>query len=90
MLQFCFGAVAGVISQTTSYPFDIVRRRMQTDKSYAKLGTLGTLRKVIFEEGLVQGLYKGLSLNWIKGPIAVGLSFTSFELISKLLLKSYI
>jgi len=27
----------------------------------------------------VRGMYKGLSLNWIKGPIAVGTSFMTFE-----------
>lgn len=46
-----------------------------------------TMQDIVREEGLVRGLYKGLSMNWVKGPIAVGISFTTFDLTQILLRK---
>jgi len=84
MEKFCFGAIAGAVAQTASYPLDIVRRRMQTrSKEYHTI--IGTLYYVFTREGLIGGLYKGLSMNWIKGPISVGISFTTFDLLTKFL-----
>ena len=96
--RFFFGALAGICGQSTSYPLDIVRRRMQTSGTlgggHSALGLTsaiaqdyGTLRStalhVISSEGIRRGMYKGLSLNWIKGPIAVGVSFTVYDLLTK-------
>lgn len=87
--RLAFGACAGLIGQSASYPLDVVRRRMQTagvtGHTYSTI--LGTMREIVSEEGVIRGLYKGLSMNWVKGPIAVGISFTTFDLTQIMLRK---
>lgn len=87
--RLAFGACAGLIGQSASYPLDVVRRRMQTagvtGHTYGTI--LGTMREIVSEEGVIRGLYKGLSMNWVKGPIAVGISFTTFDLTQIMLRK---
>lgn len=87
--RLVFGACAGLIGQSSSYPLDVVRRRMQTagvtGHTYSTI--LGTIKEIVSEEGVIRGLYKGLSMNWVKGPIAVGISFTTFDLTQILLRK---
>ncbi|XP_077464075.1 mitochondrial coenzyme A transporter SLC25A42-like [Stigmatopora argus] len=87
--RLAFGACAGLIGQSASYPLDVVRRRMQTAgvTGSASHTILGTMREIVSHEGVLRGLYKGLSMNWLKGPVAVGISFTTFDLMHSLLLK---
>ena len=42
-------------------------------------GVIQTLLLVAREEGVIRGLYKGVSLNWFKGPVALGISFSTFD-----------
>lgn len=76
------GALAGLLAQSATYPLDIVRRRMQCTPGRYK-GVIDALKTVYREEGVRQGLYKGLAMNWIKGPIATATSFTVNDLIKR-------
>merc|ERR1711957_599507 len=67
------GAISGLVAQSLTYPLDIVRRRMQVHPDMYKHEVHAFLT-IVRTEKLV-GLYKGLTMNWIKGPIAIGMSF---------------
>lgn len=88
----CYGAIAGLVGQTASYPFDVIRRRLQTAAvvrpNDSSLGGLATARKIIREEGVRRGLYKGVTMNWLKGPISVGVSFMTFDTLLRLIRDS--
>ena len=58
-----------------------------TETTHIYTSITASLRYVVRTEGIVRGLYKGLSMNWIKGPIAVGISFTTFEHVQRQLRK---
>ena len=95
--RMLFGAIAGAIGQTMSYPFDVVRRRIQTanliNADEANLNARQLFYKIIKEEGVRKGLYKGISMNWIKGSLRAGIGFMSFDILQlftrKLLVKLY-
>jgi solute carrier family 25 protein 42 len=67
------GAVAALIGQSLTYPLDVVRRRKQVGVM-ANLSFLQCLRYIYSNEGLY-GFFRGLTMNWVKGPIATATSF---------------
>jgi len=75
VFDFVFGALAGLVSQLVSYPFDTIRKKMQaesvlleTKQIMHKKGIVGWSRHILHTEG-VPGLFKGVTVNMIKGPI---------------------
>jgi len=39
-----------------------------------------TMRQLAKEQG-IRGFFKGVSMNWVKGPVAFSISFTTFDLV---------
>lgn len=77
------GATAGAISQTLTYPLDVLRRKMQvtgmTDKVDFKYNnSFDAIRLIVRSEG-VRGLYTGLTVNLLKVSPSMAISFVSYE-----------
>ena len=66
------GVLAGALAQTFVYPFDVIRRRFQTSDATPYKGVWDTCDCT---RGISQGLFRGLSLNYLVIPnVAVYMS----------------
>ncbi|KAJ6609888.1 mitochondrial carrier [Mycena sp. CBHHK59/15] len=87
------GALAGSISQTLTYPFDVLRRKMQVTgmKSSALgikyTGAIDALQGIVRTEGF-RGLYRGLWPNLLKVAPSIATSFFCYELVKDYLISS--
>ncbi|XP_026292992.1 solute carrier family 25 member 16-like [Frankliniella occidentalis] len=84
------GGFAGAVAQIVSYPLDVTRRRMQLammDQETAKFAQSmwGTLKMTYKENGIVRGLYRGMSTNFYRAGPMFAVSFSTFELMKQLL-----
>eukprot|EP01062_Namystynia_karyoxenos_P019150 TRINITY_DN17177_c0_g2_i1.p1 TRINITY_DN17177_c0_g2~~TRINITY_DN17177_c0_g2_i1.p1 ORF type:complete len:691 (+),score=217.39 TRINITY_DN17177_c0_g2_i1:75-2075(+) len=78
-LRLAAGGFAGLIAQSCTYPLDILRRRMQVGT--LRNCSMATAFTAIYKVEGWRGLYKGLSMNWVKGPVAVSVSFTTNDTV---------
>jgi len=85
------GGVAGSVAQTIAYPMDVCRRRMQlsymseeTKAKYSK-GVVSTLYTTYKEHGIVRGLFRGMTANYIRAAPMISMNFATYELMKQLL-----
>jgi len=79
--QLTAGGIAGMISQTASYPLEIIRRRMQVG------GAVGDGRRLriaetaalIFRERGIPGFFVGITIGYVKVIPMVAVSFYVYE-----------
>ncbi|KAE8877187.1 hypothetical protein PF005_g12122 [Phytophthora fragariae] len=91
LTKFVCSYFAACIAQTSTYPMDTIRRRIQTDGyvsgSQAKMqytGVVATARIILAREGW-RGLFKGVSVNWMRSPVSTGISLTAYDILKDLL-----
>jgi len=81
------GGIAGPTGQTVSYPWDVVRRRKQTwgfapgTSDMGKISTTQAFRLIVQTEGFF-GLWKGISINYMKATPTTAIAFTVYETLS--------
>ncbi|KAI4139552.1 MAG: hypothetical protein L6R39_006234 [Caloplaca ligustica] len=71
------GFIAGLASTLVAHPLDVLKTRLQVDRaSPSQLGTsLRLAQRIIKDEGLAQGFYRGLSPNLIGSSVSWALYF---------------
>eukprot|EP00644_Phytophthora_capsici_P015662 jgi/Phyca11/551917/estExt2_Genewise1Plus.C_PHYCAscaffold_440182 len=91
LTKFVCSYFAACIAQTSTYPMDTIRRRIQTDGyvsgSQVKLqytGVVATARIILAREGW-RGLFKGVSVNWMRSPVSTGISLTTYDILKEVL-----
>jgi solute carrier family 25 (mitochondrial carrier protein), member 16 len=75
------GAIAGLVSQTSAYPFEVIRRRMQVGGAIGdghRLNMAETTRKIWLEKGF-RGFWVGLTIGYLKVVPMVAVSFYVYE-----------
>ena len=75
------GGIAGLVSQTASYPLEVIRRRMQVGGAVGdghKLGMSETARRIFAEKGF-RGFWVGLGIGYFKVVPMVAVSFFVYE-----------
>ncbi|XP_078426983.1 mitochondrial thiamine pyrophosphate carrier [Cetorhinus maximus] len=88
------GSCAGVISKTLTYPFDLLKKRLQVEgfeqarTAFGQVRTYNGFRDCAYQvarsEGL-RGFFKGLSPSMLKAAFSTGFSFFWYELFCNIL-----
>ncbi|GAA99260.1 uncharacterized protein L969DRAFT_384968 [Mixia osmundae IAM 14324] len=85
--KLCCGALAGGLSQTLTYPLDVVRRVMQVSgmskMDYHYNSAREAMVDMVRREG-IRSLYKGLSINLLKVSPSIATSFATYEWVRDL------
>ena len=75
------GGFAGLVSQTASYPLEVIRRRMQVGGAVGdghRLGIVETATRIWAEKG-ARGFFVGLTIGYVKIVPMVATSFFVYE-----------
>jgi solute carrier family 25 (mitochondrial carrier protein), member 16 len=66
--EFVAGGIAGIMAQTSSYPIEVVRRRMQVGGAVGnhEMKKFGDVVRQIYATAGIRGFYVGLSIGYIK------------------------
>ncbi|KAH9957119.1 mitochondrial carrier domain-containing protein [Russula dissimulans] len=82
-----FGALSGALAQTVSYPFEVVRRRMQVGglTQPGRWLRWGETARAIWTRGGVRGFFVGLGIGYLKIVPMNAVSFAVWQGMKRLL-----
>ncbi|CAG8532041.1 13553_t:CDS:2 [Acaulospora colombiana] len=79
--ELSVGGIAGAVSQTVAYPFEVIRRRMQVYGAFdpSKFVGIWQTTKTIWNTSGFRGFFVGLSIGYLKVTPMVAVSFTVYN-----------
>lgn len=78
MRTLLYGAIAGCCAEAATYPFEVVRRKLQLQVQATRLSSLATLLKIV-EQGGVSALYAGLIPSMLQVLPSAAISYFVYE-----------
>ncbi|RJE26726.1 Carnitine acyl carnitine carrier [Aspergillus sclerotialis] len=85
--SFAAGGAGGVCAVIVGHPFDLVKVRLQTAEKGIYSGAMDVVRKTVAREGLVRGLYAGVSAPLVGVTPMFAVSFWGYDLGKTLVTK---
>lgn len=82
------GGVGGICAVVVGHPFDLVKVRLQTAEKGVYTGAMDVVRKTIAREGLVRGLYAGVSAPLVGVTPMFAVSFWGYDMGKKIVESS--
>ncbi|KAJ2378797.1 coenzyme A transporter [Coemansia sp. RSA 2607] len=81
------GGLSGIFAQTASYPFELIRRRMQIAGAHdpTKRGNAANVIREIWHASGVRGFFVGLTIGYVKVVPMFAVSFFTYEKLKTLL-----
>ena len=88
--DIAFGSIAGSIGKTIEYPFDTVKVRLQSQSLSHPLyaGPIDCFRQSIRADGIIRGLYRGISAPIVGAAIETSSLFFSYRIAQDVLLRT--
>ncbi|KAL8696021.1 MAG: hypothetical protein Q9201_007862 [Fulgogasparrea decipioides] len=86
--SFAAGGVGGVCAVLVGHPFDLVKVRLQTAEKGVYTGAVDVVRKTVAREGLMRGLYAGVSAPLVGVTPMFAVSFWGFD-VGKSLVRTF-
>ncbi|KAJ5231909.1 Mitochondrial substrate/solute carrier [Penicillium citrinum] len=74
------GAAGGLCAVVVGHPFDLVKVRLQTAEKGVYSGAMDVVRKTVAREGLVRGMYAGVSAPLVGVTPMFAVSFWGYDL----------
>ncbi|KAK6459242.1 mitochondrial ornithine carrier protein [Scheffersomyces xylosifermentans] len=81
------GAVSGMLGKLVEFPFDTIKVRLQSAPEATPLRTVQMIRFTYYNEGIINGFYKGLKAPLIGACVETAVLFTSYNYSSNFFLN---